>query len=74
MCQPQSKELGVWVSKTWSKLWGLLGQGIRDLDLGLTIKQRRLNMELTYTKKLNTMGFISQKYLVYMVVVGWMLY
>ena len=38
----QSKELGFWVFSTWSdlrvRIWGLLGQGIGDLDLGLTIK------------------------------------
>ena len=41
MCQPQSKELGFWVFKTWSdrrvRIWDLLGQGIGDLDSGLTI-------------------------------------
>ena len=37
----QSKELGFWVFLTWSdlrvRIWGLLGQGIGDLDSGLTI-------------------------------------
>ena len=37
----QSKELGFWVFSTWSdlrvRIWGLLGQGIGDLDSGLTI-------------------------------------
>ena len=38
----QSKELGFGVFQTWSdlgvRIWGLLGQGIGDLDSGLTIK------------------------------------
>ena len=37
----QSKELGFGVFQTWSdllvRIWGLLGQGIGDLDSGLTI-------------------------------------
>ena len=37
----QSKELGFWFFSTWSdlrvRIWGLLGQGIGDLDSGLTI-------------------------------------
>ena len=37
----QSKELGFWVFSTWSdlrvRIWGLLGQGIGDLDSGLTM-------------------------------------
>ena len=37
----QSKELGTWVFYTWSdlrvRIWGMLGQGIGDLDSGLTI-------------------------------------
>ena len=38
------QKLGFWVFSTWSdlrvRIWGLLGQGIGDLDSGLTIKSQ----------------------------------
>ena len=41
MCQPQSKNWVFGFFLTWSdlrvRIWGLLGQGIGDLDSGLTI-------------------------------------
>ena len=45
------QKLGFWVFSTWSdlrvRIWGLLGQGIGDLDLGLTIRSSVEQLPLT---------------------------
>ena len=48
----QSKELGFGVFQTWSdlrvRIWSLLGQGIGDLDSGLTIFSEYKDSELNH--------------------------